>query len=153
MHAVQDGNRLIQPSELISMQAGRALLTRSSIAKKGRAQFVSRLMEACSPRGVGRKAARPHAGRAWSGRIRTPRRTPRSRGVRHALPRPRASQGRGWGEPEESLTLAKIAPCGCLVALLQLWRFLADLGRGVAQFDHLDVTDKIERQYTFIGCC
>ena len=49
MHAVQDGNRLIQPSELISMQAGRALLTRSSIAKKGRARYYLALMEACSP--------------------------------------------------------------------------------------------------------
>ena len=42
MPAVQDGNRLIQPSELISMQAGRALLTRSSIAKKGRGAILSR---------------------------------------------------------------------------------------------------------------
>ena len=73
MHAVQDGNRLIQPSELISMQAGRALLTRSSIAKKGQDAVSSGANGGVlSPVGWGREAEparRPRLVRE----VRTPR--------------------------------------------------------------------------------
>jgi hypothetical protein len=57
-------------------------------------------MEACSCPWGGAGKPDPPAGRAWSGRIRTPRaHAPGVVVIRNALPRPRANQGRGWGEP------------------------------------------------------
>ena len=72
-----------------------------------------------APRGVGREAVDPRAGRNRSGMIRTPRvRAPRVVAVRYTPPWPRASQSRGWGA--ESITHADEVEVERRVTLLRL---------------------------------